>query len=66
MLSNTEDLKTNDFGVSAARIGMFAVSVQAPPWSKGLFPAVRANVCEADKRDRRRERLSAKLTEGID
>ena len=46
-------------------MGIFAVSVQAPPWSKRLFPAVRGNVCEADKRDRRRERLSAKLTEGI-
>ena len=66
MLSNTENLKTNDFGVSAARIGIFAVGVQAPPWNKELFPSVRGNVCEADKMDCRRERLSAKLTEGID
>ena len=39
--------------------------VPKAPLRKWLFPAGRGNVCEADKRDRRRERLSAKLTEGI-
>ena len=40
-------------------------SAPKAPLRKGLFPAVRGNVCEADKRDRRRERLSAQPTEGI-